>query len=179
MLCTREPGGSELGQILRSLLLDVKSKLCSKAELFLFLADRAQHVQYVINPALAQGKIVLCDRFIHSTIAYQGGARKLDLNLLQTLNDAATHGLMPDKVLLLDLPVTIGLARAQKRNFESHKTQSEGKFDMQGFEFHINVQNSYYEQMKSDAQRFCLINAEQTVEEVLEDSVRALTNLFE
>ena len=115
-LRTREPGGCGLGVSLRPLLLDVSSALDSRAELFLFLADRAQHVAETIRPALLRGDWVLCDRYADSTIAYQGYGRGMDADRLQALNDYATGGLWPDRTLLLDLPVETGLARARARN---------------------------------------------------------------
>ncbi len=177
VLCTREPGGSELGKTLRALLLDTRSEICSQAELFLFLADRAQHVQHVIRPALAQGHIVLCDRFIHSTIAYQGGGRGLDVEALRTLNAMAIDGLLPHKVLLLDLPVTQGLARAHARNASTNMQESEGKFDSQSIHFHTKVYNSYQEQVQHDPQRFCVVDASQSPEIVLEECIKVLASL--
>ncbi len=178
VLCTREPGGSALGKTLRALLLDTRTEICSQAELFLFLADRAQHVQQVIRPALAQGYLVLCDRFIHSTIAYQGGARGLDVQSLQVLNAMAIDGLMPQKVLFLDLPVEMGLARAQARNAVANSSESEGKFDAQHLDFHKKVQDSYYQQAKADAQRFCFVDASQSTQNVLKQGIEILTNGF-
>ncbi len=176
VLCTREPGGSELGKTLRSLLLDSRVEVCPQAELFLFLADRAQHVNSVIVPALAQNKIVLCDRFIHSTIAYQGGGRGLDNATLHTLNIMAVQGLLPHKVLLLDLPLEMGLNRAQARNAASNMNILEGKFDAQSIEFHSKVQQSYREQAAQYPQRFCYIDASQSAEKVLQDCIDVLTS---
>ena len=118
-LCTREPGGCALGRSLRSLLLDARTReLSSRAELFLFLADRAQHVAEIIRPALEAGQTVLCDRYTDSTLAYQGYGRGLDTEYLHRLNQAATGGLQPELTLLLDLPVRCGLMRAGERNMD-------------------------------------------------------------
>ena len=112
-LCTREPGGCALGRSLRSILLDARTReLSSRAELFLFLADRAQHVAEIIRPALEAGQTVLCDRYTDSTLAYQGHGRGLDTEYLRRLNQAASGGLQPDLTLLLDLPVPCGRANA-------------------------------------------------------------------
>ncbi len=175
VLCTREPGGSELGKTLRALLLDIKANICSQAELFLFLADRAQHIEEVIRPALVRGEVVLCDRFIHSTIAYQGGGRGIPLEQLQNLNAQAIQGLLPHKVLLLDLSVEQGLTRARARNEVQQITQSEGRFDAESLAFHEQIRNSYLQQAADDRTRFCLIDASKSPQEVVEQCLKALS----
>ncbi len=174
VLCTREPGGSELGKHLRALLLDTRSHICSRAELFLFLADRAQHVDEVIRPALARGEVVLCDRFVHSTYAYQGGGRGLDVAELQSLNAKAIDGLMPDKVLLLDLEVEQGLQRARARNAAQHISESEGRFDAESVAFHTRIRQSYIKQAQEDSTRFRCIDAGQSPAEVLAQCIHHL-----
>lgn len=139
-LCTREPGGCALGRSLRSILLDARTReLSSRAELFLFLADRAQHVAEIIRPALEAGQTVLCDRYTDSTLAYQGHGRGLDTEYLQRLNQAATGGLQPELTLLLDLPVRCGLMRAGERNRLEGLVVSEGRFDAESLDFHERV----------------------------------------
>jgi dTMP kinase len=113
-LCTREPGGTALGKELRALLLH-GDPISPTAELLLYAADRAEHVQTRIRPALAAGQVVLCDRFTDSTLAYQGYGRDLDLGVIRQLNQLATGGLKPDLTLWLDLPPELGLARARSR----------------------------------------------------------------
>ena len=142
-LCTREPGGSTLGRSLRAMLLDGKSRIDPRAELSLFLADRAQHVAEVIRPALAAGRTVLCDRYADSTLAYQGYARNLDITAIIALNNFATNGLKPDLTLLLDLPVETGLGRALARNEEKGSALSEGRFDAESVAFHTAVRNGF------------------------------------
>ena len=111
-VATREPGGTSLGTLLRQVLLQVGDhEIAPSTELFLYLADRAQHVKEIIQPALAVGKIVLCDRFTDSTLAYQGYGRGIDLKLLGRFNDVADAGARPDLTLLLDCPVLEGLRR--------------------------------------------------------------------
>ena len=128
-LRTREPGGCALGRQIRPLLLDASQNVSSRAELFLFLADRAQHVADTIRPALERGQWVLCDRYADSTIAYQGYGRGMDVEELQRLNDYATGGLWPDITFLLDLSAEVGLGRALARNGREGLTQSEGRFE--------------------------------------------------
>ncbi len=172
VLCTREPGGCPLGQSLRSLLLSDNANIHARAELFLFLADRAQHVHEVLRPALARGEVVLCDRYIHSTIAYQGAGRGLSLEELKKLNALAIDGLMPHKVLLLDLDVEEGLRRAHARN--ATQKSNEGRFDSESLAFHKKVQAGFRVQAGEDSQRFCIINADQKPEKVLQDCILSL-----
>src|SRR6266850_1286959 len=115
-LLTREPGGSPLAERIRELVLTVREEpLDPKAELLLFLAARAQHVRRRVRPALEGGKVVVCDRFTDATLAYQGGGRTIPDDFLRTLNDWATDGLVPDRTYVLDVPVEVGLKRAQGR----------------------------------------------------------------
>lgn len=167
VLVTREPGGSELGKKLRAIILNANEKICSGAELFLFLADRAEHVEQVIKPALQAGKIVLCDRFIDSTAAYQGYGRGMDLALLASLNAAATGGLTPDLTLILDLEPEIGLARANKRNAEQNLTVEEGRFEAEALSFHQKIRRGFLELAKTDS-RYFVADAEKDADAVFE-----------
>ncbi len=165
---TREPGGSALGRRLRALLLDVRTGgLASRAELFLFLADRAQHVVEVIRPALEAGQVVLCDRFTDSTLAYQGHGRGLDTEYLRSLNTAATGGLEPDLTLLLDLPVRCGLERAGERNRSAGMVIAEGRFDSESLDFHERVRRGYRALADEEPERFAIIDASQPPEDVV------------
>ncbi|WP_291438685.1 dTMP kinase [Desulfovibrio sp.] len=165
---TREPGGSVLGRRLRALLLDVRTGgLASRAELFLFLADRAQHVTEVIRPALEAGQVVLCDRFTDSTLAYQGYGRGLDTEYLRSLNTAATGGLEPDLTLLLDLPVRCGLERAGERNRSAGMVIAEGRFDSESLDFHERVRRGYRALADEEPERFAIIDAAQPPEDVV------------
>ena len=165
---TREPGGSALGRRLRALLLDVRTGgISSRAELFLFLADRAQHVAEVIRPALEAGQVVLCDRFTDSTLAYQGYGRGLDTEYLRGLNTAATGGLAPDLTLLLDLPVRCGLERAGERNRSAGMVIAEGRFDSESLDFHERVRRGYRDLAEEEPERFAIIDASQPPEDVV------------
>ncbi|MDR2893153.1 MAG: dTMP kinase [Deltaproteobacteria bacterium] len=163
---TREPGGSGLGASLRSLLLHTSSRISSEAELFLYLADRAQHVEEIIRPALASGRTVLSDRFADSTIVYQGYGRGLDPQELFRLNDLAVKGLWPDLTLVLDLDVEVGLERARRRNQEQGLAESEGRFEAEALAFHAKVRDGYRQWAALHPERIRLIDASGSPEEV-------------
>ncbi len=171
---TREPGGCGLGAKIRPLLLDVSSRVDSRAELFLFLADRAQHVAEVIRPALERGEWVLCDRYADSTIAYQGYGRGMDVERLQALNDDATGGLWPDRTLLLDLPVETGLARALARNGREGLSLSEGRFEAEALAFHERIREGFLARAARWPERFRVLDARLSPEELRAKALEAL-----
>lgn len=161
VVITREPGGTKLGKALRKLLLSpdvLAEKIQETAELLLYAADRAQHIEALIKPCLERGAIVLCDRFIDSTIAYQGYGRGLNLELIKQLNYIATGGLESDLTLWLDIDVEIGLARAKNRG-------KIDKMEQANIEFHRRVQRGYQELSKNNS-LIVGINANLTREEV-------------
>ncbi|HYT54279.1 MAG TPA: dTMP kinase [Verrucomicrobiae bacterium] len=163
---TREPGGTALGNLIRKMLLDVGGhEIASSAELFLYLADRAQHVSKVILPAIKAGNIVLCDRFTDSTVAYQGYGRGIDLSLLRQLNDIADHGVRPDLTFLLDCPAQIGLARTARRQ-SAMGQRHEDRFEREKLEFHDKVRAGFLEIARAEPRRFRLVDATRSVEEV-------------
>lgn len=179
-LVTREPGGCRLGRSLRSLLLDMRSgKLSGRAELYLFLADRAQHVAEVIRPALEAGQPVLCDRYVDSTLAYQGYGRGLDTDQLRHLNQMATGGLAPDLTFLLDLPVECGLMRAGIRNRREGTVVSEGRFDAESLDFHSRVRQGYRDLASQEEERFAIIDSSQPEEDVTLQCLSALEANFQ
>jgi dTMP kinase len=177
-LTTREPGGTTLGRMLRELLLEVgKKEISSPTELFLYLADRAQHVQEVISPALAKGLIVLCDRFSDSTLAYQGYGRGINLELLDRLNRMASCGLVPDLTILLDCPVGLGLSRIQEEiKATAHSELSRGserravrdRFEREEIDFHDRVRKGFLELARKEADRYCIVDASVSIEQVHE-----------
>lgn len=173
-LRTREPGGCGLGEKLRSLLLDTSSMMDKQAELFLFLADRAQHVAEVIRPALNRGEWVLCDRYADSTIAYQGYGRGMDIAMLQLFNEHAAGGLWPEKTLLLDLPVEVGLARALSRNGREGLTQKEGRFEAEALAFHQRIREGFLDRARQWPERFVVLDAGRSPEEILENALKSL-----
>ncbi len=175
VVSTLEPGGSELGNKLRSILLDIKNQdITNHSELFLYLADRAQHVASVINPALQAGKIVLSDRYADSTLVYQGYGRGLDLKKLNILNEMAVNGLWPKLTLLFDLPAEVGLKRAITRNMKENKANTEGRFEAESLSFHSKIREGYLTLAAINQDRFHIINAGQTPDKVLEDTLIVL-----
>lgn len=172
-LITREPGGIALGRKLRSILLDLRTgALSPTSELFLFMADRAQHVEELIRPALEAGNVVFCDRYMDSTIAYQGYGRGENIDSLKMVNCLATGGLEPDLTFLLDLPVQIGLERAGRRNREEGTVISEGRFDSESVRFHEKVREGYLALARENPQRMVVIDATQDRNMVFESCIK-------
>jgi dTMP kinase len=167
---TREPGGTSLGRLIRQILLEGdKQPITSPTELFLYLADRAQHIQEVIIPAFEQGKIVLCDRHTDSTLAYQGYGRGIDLGLLRSLNEMASEGIKPDLTLLFDCPVKIGLSRTAQRQSQAASGRNEDRFEREKIEFHERVRAGFLELAQAEPRRFRVIDAARSVEEIAQD----------
>jgi dTMP kinase len=174
-LHTREPGGCALGRQIRPLLLDASQKVSGRAELFLFLADRAQHVADTIRPALERGQWVVCDRYADSTIAYQGYGRGMDTEELQKLNDYATDGLWPDITFLLDLPAEVGLGRALARNGREGLTQSEGRFEAEALAFHQRIREGFLLRAARWPERFRVLDASQTPDAIVAQAMEQLS----
>lgn len=170
---TKEPGGTPVADRIRAILLDPESHLDPIAELFLFAASRRQHVVEVIRPALHRGAVVLCDRFTDATLAYQGFGRLLNLDQLRTLNAWATDSLTPDLTLLFDLPEDVGLSRARSRNAAA--TPHEGRFEAEDLKFHRRVREGYRSLALAEPQRFAVIDAEGSVDDVFSRTLAALS----
>ncbi|MBA4357907.1 MAG: dTMP kinase [Humidesulfovibrio sp.] len=165
VVVTCEPGGSRIGAELRRVLLSLEnSDLTPQAELFLYLADRAQHVAQVVRPALESGAIVLSDRFADSTVAYQGYGRGMDLELLHQLNAVAVAGLWPELTILLDLAPETGLARAVARNSREGKTVAEGRFEAESLAFHGRVRQGFLDLAAREPKRIRVVDATGTPE---------------
>lgn len=165
VLATREPGGCPIADAVRGILLDAKNTAMSpRAELLLYAAARAQHVDEVILPALQAGKLVLCDRFTDATLAYQGYGRNLDRELITRLNRMASGEVAPDLTLLLDYTPEEGLHRARCRN-ASQTAVNEDRFEQESLDFHRRVRNGYLELAAREA-RFRVIDARGSVDEV-------------
>jgi dTMP kinase len=167
-ISTREPGGTPLGKLLRQAVLVGDQPIELSTEVFLYLADRAQHVHNVILPALESAKIVLCDRYTDSTLAYQGYGRGMDLKLLDELNRIADRGVKPDLTLLLDCPVEIGLARTVRRPAQDVMADVGGadRFEREKVEFHERVRAGFLALAQADPERFRIIDASRPMVEV-------------
>jgi dTMP kinase len=170
-ISTREPGGTSLGKLIRQVLLEAgKQPIASPTELFLYLADRAQHVHEIIISAIQQGKIVLCDRHTDSTLAYQGYGRGIDLTLLRSLNEIANAGIKPDLTFLLDCPVHIGLSRTDQRKFQSASAPNrEDRFEKEDVQFHERVRAGFLELAQAEPRRFRIVDASRSSEEVAKE----------
>lgn len=157
VVLTREPGAKGLGEKLREILLNYDGDVSSNCESFLFLADRAQHIDMLIKPAIERGKVVLCDRHTDSTVAYQGYGRGLDLNQIKMLNDIATNGVKPDMTFVFD----IDIETAQKR-----VGKTKDRMESAGIEFFKRVRQGYLEIAKSEPERVKVLDATQTIETI-------------
>ncbi|GAB3791327.1 dTMP kinase [Dyella agri] len=172
LLLTREPGGTALGEAVRAIVLDpARHELCAESELLLMFASRAQLVREAIEPALAAGRWVLCDRFVDASYAYQGGGRGQPAERIAALEQWACAGLQPDLTLLLDLPVSTGRARAAGRG-------AADRIEIEADGFFERVRDAYRARAAAEPQRFRVIDAGQPVETVLRDAVAATTHLF-
>jgi dTMP kinase len=166
---TREPGGTPLGAGIRQLLLSpAKDPIADRAELLLYAADRAQHVDGCLRPQLAEGVMILCDRYTDSTIAYQGYGRRLDRFLIDQLNEIATGGLQSDLTIWLDLDAELGLARTQKRGVSDRIEQAD-------LEFHRRVQQGFAALAADFPERIVRIDASRSELEVAEQIEAALS----
>ncbi len=157
---TREPGGTPFGEALRKVALRHGFNVVPLSELFVILAIRAQHVEEVIGPALREGKIVICDRFIDATYAYQGYGRNIDLGIIETLNRLVTKGIRPNLTIVLNVPVATGLKRK--------KVQAGGngdRFEEEEAAFHRRVRQAYVKLAKED-KRFFVVDGKKNVEEI-------------
>ena len=159
VVTTREPGGTTLGQKLRTALLDVQEQVDPLAELLVFAADRAQHVRKHLLPALERNQVVLSDRYADATVAYQGGGRGFEPKLIEEIVELATGGLKPDLTLLFDLSVAESAVRTRKR-VQNKRTD---RLDKEDAEFHARVRNAYLEIAKTAPERFRVIDARGSV----------------
>jgi len=165
---TREPGGTEIGAKIRSILLDTDNcDIRPVTELLLYAADRAQHVESVIRPALSSGKALICDRYLDATTAYQGNARGLDLGLIISLSQIASSGLIPDLTFLIDCPVEIGLKRAIRRS--EGEAPGEMRFEKEDISFHHKVREGYLNIAENNPERVKVVNGNRPVEIVHEE----------
>jgi len=159
VITTREPGGAQISDSIRKMLLDPENAhIDIKTELLLYEASRAQHIKEVIKPALEKGDIVLCDRFTDATLAYQGYAQGISIDLIETLNQFATNNLTPDFTILIDCPVEIGLKRAKEREEIINQTVSEDRFEEKSIAFHQKVRLAYLQIAQRKSNRIYLVD---------------------
>jgi dTMP kinase len=177
VLETAEPGGTPIGMQIRRVLLDAKNQeLSPTAELLLMFAARAQNVDQWIVPALAAGRIVVCDRFTDSTLVYQGAARGLGSEIVYDVDRIACRGLIPDLTIVIDIDVETGLARAHRRN---ERTQDvETRMDEQSVEFHRKVRDAYQHLAQDEPKRVKLIDGSRSEAAVAEDVQTLVDSLF-
>lgn len=168
-LMTLEPGATDLGKNLRQILLHYEKPVSDEAEMFMYLADRAQHAQMIIKPALEDKKIVLCDRYTDSTVAYQGYGREGDIEQINILNKIATKGLKSDLTILFDVESEIAQSRLGK---------TKDRLESQGMEFHKKVRKGYLELAKQDPKRIKVVDANRTIDEVWQDVKKIVEELL-
>jgi dTMP kinase len=170
VITTREPGATKVGMRLRALLLDTAhAGMSPRAEALMYAADRAQHVDEVISPALARGAIVITDRYVDSSLAYQGAARGLRAEDIGWLSQWATGGLMPDLTILLDLPPADGLTR---------RTRSADRLEAEPWQFHERVRAGFLDLARRDPGRYLVLDATRPPEELTEEIKERLPDLL-
>ena len=174
---TREPGGTDIGKKIRSILLDPASHdLVPAAELLLYMADRAQHINSVIKPRLAEGKIVVCDRYYDATVAYQGFARGLGVNYIRDLHRMILEDFKPDLTILLDLSPRTGLSRAWQELDSGNRSGAESRFEEEAISFHEKVRAGYLEIARMEPKRFKVIDASPEIDTVQTEIQKVLTS---
>lgn len=168
VVLTREPGGKGLGEKVREILLNYDGPVSDRCESFLFLADRAQNIDIIVNPAVEDGKIVLCDRHIDSTVAYQGYGRGLDIERINKLNNIATNGKKPDLTFVFDIDVETSMKRVGKEK---------DRMESAGIDFHNRVRKGYLELAKQYPQRIKVLDATKSIEEIHKNVVEIFENI--
>lgn len=174
VVTTCEPGGTPLGRRLRAAFLESDATVSPLAELLLFAADRAQHVEHRIRPALAEGKIVISDRYADATEAYQGGGRGFDAELIAEVIGLATNGLKPDLTLFFDIPVETAFQRMANR----HAASRANRMDGETAEFYTNVRSAYLAIANREPERFRVLDATRPVGEIEQDVRQAVGQLL-
>lgn len=170
VIVTREPGGSKISETIRDIILDPNNKeMDDRTEALLYAAQRGQHVNEVIKPALKENKIVFSDRYIDSSLAYQGVGRNLGINQVKTINDFATGNLNPDLTLFFDIDPAEGLARIKKL-----RPNAEDRLEQERLAFHEKVYQGYKELLKRYPERIKVVDASSPISDVVEQSVKII-----
>ncbi len=175
---TREPGGIPIAEKIRQIILDPKNdKMDERTEALLYAAARRQHLVQKVFPAIEAGQIVICDRFVDSSLAYQGAGRKIGIAAVASINEFATEGFKPDLTLYLDIDSDTGLQRIQ-----SHRHDDLDRLDVETPEFHQRVRHGYLKLVEAEPERFVTIDAHRPIEQVIDDCyeaiIRKYTNYF-
>ena len=175
VLTTCEPGGTPLGRRLREAFLETEETVAPLAELLLFAADRAQHVDFLIKPALKEGKIVISDRYADATFAYQGAGRGFTPETVNQIINLATGGLKPDLTLFFDLPIEKALGRTNSRSDDGER---KNRMDMETSDFYSRVRKAYLEIAETEPERFRIVEASDSVEEIHKQVLKIVTNFL-
>ncbi len=172
VLHTREPGGIDIAEQIREIILNPKNTaMDQRTEALLYAASRRQHLVEKILPALNEGKIVLCDRFVDSSLAYQGYGRHLGEEEIFKINDFAIEGLLPEKTIYLDLSAEEGLKRIENREYKD-------RLDQEALQFHYDVVKGYQQVVKKYKDRMIIVDASRNVDEVIEDALKAVVEIL-
>ena len=169
VVITREPGAKGLGEKIREILLNYEGDVSDRCESFLFLADRAQHIDMIVNPAVCAGKIVLCDRHTDSSVAYQGYGRQLPVERIKRLNEIAVNGRHPDLTLIFDIDVETSMRRVG---------QEKDRMESAGTEFFNRVREGYLEIAKQEPKRVKVLDASKSIDEIHADVIKLFEELL-
>ena len=170
---TREPGGTAVGEGIRKILLHSETiHLTAAAELLLFYASRSQNILEKIEPSLARGEMVICDRFYHASMAYQGYGRGIPIEFIEKLTDLVCGERRPEITILLDIEPEVGLARARSRN--SKRSEDEGRFEMEEIPFYTRIRNGYLELASRESNRIQIVAANRSVDAIHKEILEIL-----
>ena len=172
VLTTCQPGGTPLGRRLREAFLETEENVAPMAELLLFAADRAQHVEFLIKPALAEGRVVISDRYADATFAYQGAGRGFDEKTVNQVIRLATGGLKPDLTIFFDIPIETALSRMNARNKSETKAN---RMDFETADFYARVRDAYLGIARREPERFRIVDASRSVEETQREVLDLIT----
>ncbi|MCF7794227.1 MAG: dTMP kinase [Candidatus Cloacimonetes bacterium] len=171
VLLTREPGGPKISEDIRNVLLSTNNKeMIARTEILLYMASRSQHTGEWIIPNLEQGNFVISDRYFDSTIAYQGAARKIPRNIIDTLTNFATFGLRPDVTFLVDLPAEIGLSRIETKNAD--------RLEQESLAFHKEVRKGFLDLAKQESDRFVILHGKKSIAEIQKDIIEVINKFI-
>ncbi|MGM0219789.1 dTMP kinase [Enterococcus sp. AZ126] len=171
---TREPGGIPIAEKIRQIILDPRNQeMDERTEALLYAAARRQHLMEKVLPALEDGKIVLCDRFVDSSLAYQGAGRRIGVEAIAAINEFAIEGTVPDFTIYLDVDSDTGLNR-----IKNHRHQQIDRLDSEGLEFHQRVRHEYLKLVEANPERIIKIDARMSLENVVEATFQAIVNRY-